>query len=131
MSLTVNNQEYSVFGNKGIGMCDVDFDSSYPTGGESLTPGDVGLSKIQHIMIEGKSGYIFEYDYSNEKIKVINPTNIVAASGTVNDALGFATGLSVLNSETAARTVLDTGAEVANTTDLSGLTGVKIMAFGY
>ncbi len=131
MSLTVNNQEYSVFGNKGIGMCDVDFDSSYPTGGESFTPEDIGLSVIQHILIEGKSGYIFEYDYGNEKIKVMLPTKIAAASGTVNDALGFATGQSALHSETAARTVTDVAAEVANTTDLSTLTGVKVMAFGY
>lgn len=131
MSLTVNNQEYSVFGNKGIGMCDVDFDNSYPTGGESLTPEMLGLARIQHINIEGKGGYLFEYDYTNEKIKALYPTSITSTTGTVNNALGYATGANAFITDTAGHHGVEVGSEVGNTVDLSGVTGVKIMAFGY
>lgn len=69
MSLTITNKEFSVFGTKRVAFCDVAFDSSYPTGGESLTPSDVGLSAATHVQILGKNGYTFEYDYTNEKVK--------------------------------------------------------------
>ena len=43
MALTKSNVQNSGFQNKRANLMDVDFDSSYPTGGESLTPGDFGL----------------------------------------------------------------------------------------
>lgn len=47
------------------------FDSSYATGGESLTAANVGLGRLDDIQFnQGTSGYIFEYDYSNAKVKV-------------------------------------------------------------
>ncbi len=49
MALTVSRVTRSTFGNKRIVIADVTFDSSYPTGGESLTASDVGLRKIEAV----------------------------------------------------------------------------------
>ena len=48
---------------------EITFDSSYPTGGESLTPGMIGFDDIINIVIEPSDGISFSYDYTNEKIK--------------------------------------------------------------
>jgi len=80
---------------------DFAFDSSYATGGESLTPNSVGLSEVKMAVIQQKSGYTFEYDYANAKIKAF-----IGADAAVM-------------------------AEVAAETDLSGVTGVKCMFKGY
>lgn len=84
---------------------DFAFDSSYPTGGESLTPNSVGLSEVKMAVIAPKAGYVFEYDYDNDKIKAYVGDNDAVADGAM--------------------------AEVANATDLSGVTGVKCMFKGY
>lgn len=83
----------------------ITFDSSYPTGGEALLPTAVGLSsKVEFIDVTSAAGLIFEYDYSNKKIKAIWPTTDATAPAA--------------------------GEEVANTTDLSTVT-CNFIAFGY
>ena len=72
MSLTTTNKQYFAGGYREV-IADVAFDSSYPYGGESFTPGDVGMSAVHKLMIEPKGGYTFEYDYTNQKIKVFSP----------------------------------------------------------
>ena len=102
LTVTVNNkaatrgQFYRTFS--------VAFDSSYPTGGESFDNDDVALAKIDFVILEPNSGYVFEYDYTNEKIIAYYGDN----DNTVDAAL----------------------TQVANTTDLSGLTAVRGIAFG-
>ena len=79
----------------------IQLDSSYPTGGESLTAGDLGFTAIHAIMIDTEtSGYIAQYDYTNEKVEVYEAGADAAA--------------------------LD---EVANTTDLSAVY-VRVLAYG-
>jgi len=70
MALTISNIDYTVWGNKRAAIFDVAFDSSYAFGGEALTPETVGLSTAEQVLVNGKSGYNFEYDLTNEKIKV-------------------------------------------------------------
>jgi hypothetical protein len=83
----------------------ITFDSSYPTGGEALLPTDVGLSsKVEFISVSPAGGYIFEYDYSNEKVKAFNPTSDVTAPTVAK--------------------------EVANSSNLSTVTA-RYIAFGY
>lgn len=83
----------------------ITFDSSYPTGGEALLPTDVGLSsKVEFIDVTSASGLIFEYDYTNKKIKAIWPTTDATAPAA--------------------------GEEVANTTDLATVVAYYV-AFGY
>ncbi len=70
MALTVSNLERSRWRDRRIAMFDVAFDSSYVRGGESLTPANMGLERVDRITIEPVSGYSFEYDHTNNKIKV-------------------------------------------------------------
>jgi len=86
------------------------FDSSYPTGGESLTAANIGLRVIEHINVQPRSGFVFDYDYTNSLL------------------LAYRTGAATV---TAGATPAAALAEVSNTTDLSTLTGVRFRAVGY
>lgn len=44
-------------------------DSSYATGGESITPPELGLGQIDFITFTNTTGYKYEFDYTNNKIK--------------------------------------------------------------
>lgn len=81
----------------------IDFDSSYPTNGESYDA-IIGTSfrEVTALYVQGKNGYVFEPDLTNKKIKV----------------LWTGAGLSAVL------------AEITNATNLSTLTGVQYIAFG-
>lgn len=58
----------------------ITFDSSYPTGGESLTAANVGLGSISFIEFnQGSSGYTFQYDYANSKVLVYRSAGFTPA----------------------------------------------------
>lgn len=58
----------------------IDFDASYPTGGEALTASDVGLDRIDAVFVESGE-YNFEYDPTNEKILAYWGDNNNASDG--------------------------------------------------
>lgn len=80
------------------------FDSSYPTGGESLTYAELGFSKAPDwVEVVPKAGFVFEYDIANQKLKaywvdttvdgaamaeVVNATNLSAVTNVVVKAFG-------------------------------------------
>jgi hypothetical protein len=142
MSLTITNKEFSVFGTKRVVFCDIAFDASYPTGGESLTPSDLGLSEAKFVSIAGNSGYIFEYDYTNKKLKAMTPTakQAVAATGANQpDVSSGSATASAVDTTTPTVTVpagfrseVDAAPadEAGNTTNLSAVTAVKLMMIG-
>jgi hypothetical protein len=77
------------------------FDSSYATGGEALTATTLGLESLHFMALSmEKSGYVAQYDYSDEKIVLYE----AGADGAILD-------------------------EVASTTDVSAV-AVRILAFG-
>ncbi len=88
-------------GNETTATVTIAFDSSYDSGGESLTPANLGLGVITHVTIEPKGGYVFEYDYTNKKV-IVYVEEAVAAGGPLVEASG----------------------------DLATLTGVKVRAIG-
>jgi hypothetical protein len=49
----------------------IDFDSSYPKGGESFKPADLGLRQIDSILFDDRNGIGFDYDYTNNKVRAI------------------------------------------------------------
>ena len=137
MALTISVVERTVFGNKRIVFADVDFDSSYPTGGESLQASDVGLKAIDFLQATPKSGYIFEYDYTNEKLKVFYPTKSQSSSlaatvtvDTYSSTYAEAGTYNVSFSNTKGTVDAGPAEEVANGTDLSSLTDVRVMIIG-
>jgi len=46
----------------------VAFDSSYPTGGESLTAANLDLDSIELVLAPPSGGYVFQYDYTAHKL---------------------------------------------------------------
>lgn len=69
----------TTWGNKKVKVRDITFDSSYPTGGESLTAADVGLRKIDQVIPNGTAvdsdgtggthAVVVVYDYSTAKLQ--------------------------------------------------------------
>lgn len=76
--------------------------ASYTTGGEAI---NLPLSDIKGMLIENKGGYMFEYDRANKKIKAFQFDYDAAADGPA--------------------------VEVAAETDLSALTGIAFLAWGW
>lgn len=73
MALTISNKSYDITSVKRLTYCDIAFDSSYAFGGESLTPSSVGLTRIERAIFANQSGFTFEYDVTNQKVKVFAP----------------------------------------------------------
>lgn len=74
MGLTVSLVREGVTGDLRWAAADITFDSSYPTGGESLTAADLGFTaaepyaQIIKLVAGHKGGYTFDYDYTNHKL---------------------------------------------------------------
>lgn len=110
------------------------FDSSYPTGGE-LANGANGITRhfksCKQIICEQNSGYLFQYDQSNTKIKVLVPFATQANGGVA----GANNTIVVANSQTeiagAGAVGQYAGTEVSNTANLVALTAVRFVAYGY
>ena len=91
MALTVAVSEHGIANNKRSNRGTLAFDSSYPTGGESLTASNVGLSRIEEMLLQPKSGYSFEFDHDNDKVIVYSATALPSTVGTINDNNNAAT----------------------------------------
>ena len=147
MALTITDKALRKLGNAYAVVADVTFGASYPTGGESLTPAQFGLSVIDLMLIETSTGYLFQYDYTNSKLKAFYPraavagtlavatpalahtatgsTPVLATDATMPDhAAGVACTITG-NPAVAA----GAGAEVTNKTDLHTITA-RVMAIG-
>lgn len=89
MGLTVSKIIRSMTQNKRVNYADIAFDSAYAYGGESLTPANLNMSAIDQIIINSRGGYQFDYDYTNQKVKVYQPAppivfeEVVTVSGDV------------------------------------------------
>lgn len=59
----------------------IDFDASYPVGGESLTTSELGFGNAPVLVeIAPRSGFMFEYDLTNKKVKVLAPVKKYTAT---------------------------------------------------
>jgi len=105
MALTITNKiNLGITGRK-LTIMTLAFDSSYPTGGESLTNDDLRIGRVDFVDAPSVSGYVFQYDYTNEKLMAYYADYDAGADGAL--------------------------IEVANEADLSGVTGVRILAIGH
>lgn len=132
MALTISVTKQTVVGDLAYVSGTVDFDSSYPTGGESFAPADVGLSVFDLVLCSPTSGVIFEMDYTNSNLQAFFPTG---GGGTPASALAVPKVSSGASSASAVDATTPTitpgvGKEVKSAQNLSTLTGVKFVAFG-
>lgn len=91
MALTLSDVKTGVLGDLRYRVMDVTFDSSYPTGGESLTAADLGWDSIIELKARSTTnGYEFSYDYTNHLLKAerSTPALIVEESVTVTSNVG-------------------------------------------
>lgn len=134
MALTIANLKRGNAGSLRIHTGTVAFDSSYPTGGEALTPSNIALATIESIWVEDALGFSFEYDYTDQKLKARCPgvVTTVAGAGVLDDfplsgvaATAASIGLTAGN----ATTRFGGAVEVASTEDLSTITA-RFVAIG-
>jgi hypothetical protein len=98
---TTNKPGRTVFGDRYVRFQDITFDSSYPTGGEALTAANVGLKiGIDFISFERKTVGGVAYSFEYDR--------------TSGKLIAY---------------VATTGAQVADTTDLSAVT-IRAMVIG-
>lgn len=104
MALTLDTFQRFSLGAKRCVIADVDLDSSYPTGGESLTPANLRLGRIDFLIAEPSAGYVFTYDRTNKKLLAYYADNNAAGDSAL--------------------------IQVPDTTDLSAVTNIRIFAIG-
>ena len=78
MGLTITNLEQHSQGDLRAASATVTFDASYASGGESLTPNNLGLGQfVGDVEISAiEDGYSFQWDATNQKIKVMAPSSV-------------------------------------------------------
>ena len=64
-----------------IAVFKVTFDNSYTTGGLAFNPASYGISTPIAVIAADASGYSFEYDYTNKKLKAMFYDYANSASG--------------------------------------------------
>ena len=107
------------------------FDSSYPTGGESITDITGKFKECLQIQCDNFGGYLFTFDKTNSKLKVLAPVDVVAGSGTAaTNNFVFKSTTATLEVDGSGTAFQVAGAEIANTTNLSGITAARFIAFG-
>ena len=104
MVLTITKVDDSIFGDQRIRVRTIAFDASYPTGGESLTAADLDLDTINFIIVENDDGFIFKYNYATSKLLAYYADYDAVADGAL--------------------------IQVADTTDLSGITTARALVIG-
>jgi len=113
----------------------ITFDSSYPTGGESLSKSDLGFSSsVETFVASPNGGLVFEYDFTNSKLEAFYPSGGSATPASLAaPAVTVPSGATAVTSSAAQPNLVETAGvakEVGNTTDLSTIT-TYFIAFGY
>jgi hypothetical protein len=92
MALTVEQLgRTNVTGNRLTVALKITFDSSYPTGGETLDL-TAYVNNIETVMVETSGGFVFGYDRTNKKLKAFE----AGADGDALDEVDNATNLSTV-----------------------------------
>jgi len=139
LTVTKTGDWQTNMGNRRVSFVTIAFDNSYATGGESLTAADMGLRVVDFISFQPQIGFVFEYDYTNSKVKVYTQGAAHAAAGaaTLDDYAvtagpGVSSGISIAREASAGAVTSRWGPlkEIANTDDLSTITSVRVVAFG-
>lgn len=139
MALTVAVTRRVVAGHQNIVTGTIAFDSSYPTGGEAFTAANLGLRTIDLMLVSPRSGFAFDYDYTNSKVLAYTQGYAHGTGGSVTmddypitAGPGVTSGISVSLTTGAGAATGNLGplVETLSTDDLSTLTGVRFIAFG-
>lgn len=114
MALTFSKVKSSVIGDLQLKIYDVTFDSSYPAGGEAITPANFGLDSIIYTVVgnilrdpdTADNVYFVDYDATGKKLVVAGGDFTPAAQGPDIEVSGFGTPITDLSAYTARLTVI-------------------------
>jgi hypothetical protein len=89
-ALTIDNKRWDNIGSKNMLVADVDWDSSYAFGGESLDFAALGFTNVVSVKMQSHNGVNFEYDYTNKKMKAFTnaPPIVFEEAVTVTSNVG-------------------------------------------
>ena len=135
MAITITVSETTVQGNKRTQYGTFTGDSSYPTGGTSITPANFNLSTLTYLVIFPAGGYDPYWNKATAKIQMYNTTGGTGSAGAganttlilstnITYSVASVTGLSI----PAGGLIIDAsiipgpGTECANATNLSSTT---------
>lgn len=142
LSVSIDQRKAEPIGNShAVVSGTVDFDSSYPTGGEDANPISKYFETCFRIILENYGRYNFRYDKANDKIKVFENLIFIVDNDSPNgnavsfdDSDSLGARLEASTQDNADRTEIVTNDEVGDQTDsetdLSGVTGVSFIAVG-
>lgn len=87
MALTTSVLTRVSIGTKRMIVARVTFDSSYPTGGETLNLSDIGMRDVECILTDGAEGYHLKWDKTNSKLLVYSSAATQVTNATDLSAL--------------------------------------------
>jgi hypothetical protein len=137
MALTIENIEFSSLGNRRVVTAHLSMDGDYQTGGYALAPKLLRMRDFMFCLFETKSGYLFEYDYSDEKLKAMNPrsstddTFLIEVDGGGVDVKSSAINGPILSHSGTPGMTGGAGSEVLNGTDLHLIKEIRCFIVGY
>lgn len=86
MAISITTKQPESFGSQSGAVGKFTLDSSYPTGGYSVTPGMFSLSLINSLSATTTSGYDLAYNYTTQKLMVFTAAG--GAGGTTGSTSG-------------------------------------------
>jgi hypothetical protein len=80
VSVIKHDKTYAGF----LTIADITFDTSYPTGGEAITANQLKFDNTIHFVLPSPaSGYVFEFDHANKKLKAYQTDYDLTANGAL------------------------------------------------
>ena len=87
MALSATRRFHTVMGDKRVVGAEFTFDSSYPTGGEDVAPGLVGLSTIEAVFPVVNGTEFAVYDYASQNLMLYTADGTQAANASDQSAV--------------------------------------------
>ena len=125
MALTLTRKAELIGAPAKVTRITIDFDSSYPTGGEVLSADKfIRGGKVLAVFIEERPKYSFRYDIANDKVLVFQLPTVATANADATYGQPEADLINEIKAD------INAGREeVPAATDLSTLTGVEVTIF--
>lgn len=121
MAASVTIKKRFKFGN-GFGVvADVTFDDSYPTNGEAIAAAKFGLQSLDFVLPSPASGYIFEFDHANSKLKAFTPVKAQSAHTHVFTGEAMTKAPTLIEGEEPAAKLLQNDAGTLKSTDATAI----------
>lgn len=118
MAATVTVKKRTKFAGLFAVIADITMDNSYPTGGETITANQLGLSVMDFVLPAPAAGYLFEFDHANKKLKAFTPVKVQAAHTHVFTGTAMTVTPTVLGGEPTTK-LLQNDAGALKSTDIT------------